>query len=83
MKPDEFVAFCRQLHELGRELGVDVCDVTGGIFKASFRQPQQPPPKRDREQKVDEPGQKRTARSPEQARHEFYARVMGDPDDGG
>lgn len=83
MKPDEFLTLCRQLHELARELGVDLTDVQGGIFKASFRQPQAQP-RKDREPKTDEPGQKRmTAPSPDQARHNFYARVLGNPDEGG
>jgi hypothetical protein len=67
MTKEDFVAMCKELLEHG------AVDVSAGMFRATFRPAQQPqrrePPKPD--------GKPPEPRSPEDARHGYYDRVMG------
>lgn len=68
MTKDDFVDLCKELLALG------ATEVSGGIFKASFR-PSQPPPQRRGEERASNGPPK--AQSPDDARHGYYRRLMG------
>ena len=72
MTKDDFVELCERLLALG------ATEVSGGIFKASFRPPQAPPQRRGEERASNGPPK---PQSPDDARHGYYRRVMGGGED--
>jgi hypothetical protein len=69
MTKDEFVAMCKELLEHG------AVDVSAGMFRATFRQPQQYAARR--EPPKPEGSKPPQPLSAEDARHGFYDRLMG------
>lgn len=66
MTKDDFVALCKELLPLG------AIDISGGVFRAQFRRPEQAPRERAPDEKPQRPP------TPDEQRHAHYARVMGE-----